>query len=447
MVEPNELSERERQILYLVATGASNKEIAQTLFISTNTVKVHLRNIFSKIGATSRTEAAMIAVRMGIVSPQIPLEEHKEIESHLEEELSSIESATTIEQQRVDKRIGINPYGVVIVITLLFLLIGFAGWVYGRGGRVTAQPSNNPRITEVDSRWQEEPEIPTPRSGAAITAYENKIYVIVGDSALGVTSVVERYDPAKEVWVSLAPKPIPVADVSAVVVGGQIYVPGGRTQTGEPTSIMEIYDPNSNAWRQGIPLPQKLSGYAIVAFEGKVYLFGGWDGEQFVNSVFIYDPSQDKWLRGGDMPTARGYAGAVSAGGRIYVIGGYDGINALAVNEVYTPERDDGLHHPWEKGTAMPIARYGMGITSIADIIYILGGEGADWQDLPPLEYSPQFDRWQQLQNPFSFRWSKLGLISMETHLYALGGTIEGAPSGKNVSYQVIYTISIPLVR
>jgi len=52
------LSEREREIAELAASGASNVEIAQTIFLSRKTVERHLSNIFAKVGVRNRTELA-----------------------------------------------------------------------------------------------------------------------------------------------------------------------------------------------------------------------------------------------------------------------------------------------------------------------------------------------------------------------------------------------------
>ncbi len=55
------LSEREIEVLRLIADGASNREIAEQLYISVGTVKKHLNNIFLKLDAHSRTQATAIA--------------------------------------------------------------------------------------------------------------------------------------------------------------------------------------------------------------------------------------------------------------------------------------------------------------------------------------------------------------------------------------------------
>jgi len=55
------LSERELEVLRLLATGLSNKEIAQTLFITAGTVKQHLKSIYGKLQVHNRTEAASCA--------------------------------------------------------------------------------------------------------------------------------------------------------------------------------------------------------------------------------------------------------------------------------------------------------------------------------------------------------------------------------------------------
>ena len=63
---PDKLTQRESDILSLLAEGRSNRDIAGTLFLSEKTVKAHLAAVFRKLGVTNRTQAAMAAVGMGL---------------------------------------------------------------------------------------------------------------------------------------------------------------------------------------------------------------------------------------------------------------------------------------------------------------------------------------------------------------------------------------------
>jgi len=62
-----ELTERELEVLQLVAVGKANKEVAAALDITEGTVKVHVNNILSKLGVSGRTEAVSVAMKRGIV--------------------------------------------------------------------------------------------------------------------------------------------------------------------------------------------------------------------------------------------------------------------------------------------------------------------------------------------------------------------------------------------
>lgn len=65
---PERLSERETDVLRLIAEGKSNKEIADGLFLGEKTIKTHVSSILGKLGLNSRTQAALYAVRIGLVN-------------------------------------------------------------------------------------------------------------------------------------------------------------------------------------------------------------------------------------------------------------------------------------------------------------------------------------------------------------------------------------------
>jgi DNA-binding NarL/FixJ family response regulator len=64
------LTPREREVLVLIGRGYSNKRIANELELSEKTVKTHVGHVLAKLGVTDRTQAAVVAVRAGIVGPR-----------------------------------------------------------------------------------------------------------------------------------------------------------------------------------------------------------------------------------------------------------------------------------------------------------------------------------------------------------------------------------------
>jgi DNA-binding NarL/FixJ family response regulator len=65
--DPTQLTEREREVLALLARGASNREISEALYIASGTVKNHLSNILGKLGVRDRTQAALKARELGLL--------------------------------------------------------------------------------------------------------------------------------------------------------------------------------------------------------------------------------------------------------------------------------------------------------------------------------------------------------------------------------------------
>lgn len=70
--DEGELSAREREVLQLVAEGATNREVAGKLYLSEHTVNFHMRNILQKLHLRNRAQAVAYAVRTGLVTPRDP---------------------------------------------------------------------------------------------------------------------------------------------------------------------------------------------------------------------------------------------------------------------------------------------------------------------------------------------------------------------------------------
>ena len=434
--EQKPLSEREMEVIHLVAKGATNRQIARELIISVNTVKIHLRNIFEKLNVQSRTEAALYAVREGWVAIAPPTVEAEAAAEAVEEE--------PVERISLTKRI------TFVVAALLVFVVAFFPQTQVRApsSEVSNDFTNRPAARgqsavrfEV-SRWVSRAQMPTARERLAVAIHENKVYAIAGDTSSGVTGAVEIYDPGNNAWKARAPKPTPVSNVAAAVVDGLIYVPGGYTSAGEVITTTEVYDPANDTWDTKAPLPAPLCAYAIAARDGKLFVFGGWDGDSYVASVYEYDSQEDDWTAKTAMSTARGFAAAGVVEDKVYVVGGYDGTTEFALCEEYDPAKDDGTGVPWTIKTPMSVGRGGLAVAVVGKNLYAVGG---GWQSYLVYNerYSPDTNTWANFETPITAEWRNLGVAATEAKIYAIGGYSSDYLSD-NQEYQALFHLYLP---
>jgi DNA-binding NarL/FixJ family response regulator len=109
MTEPN-LTQRETEILRLMAVGKSNKEIGSSLNVAEGTIKVHINHILGKLGVTGRVEAILVAAQRGLVrlvesvqAPHRPLPDSYASKSSKELISQDIEPSNSIRQLHVKK--------------------------------------------------------------------------------------------------------------------------------------------------------------------------------------------------------------------------------------------------------------------------------------------------------------------------------------------------------
>ena len=335
----SELSERELQILLLVAQGLSNRQIAGQLDISDNTVKVHVRNIFVKINVASRTEASLYAVRHGllivenqpvapapIVEPPPPL----------------IVPADTVRPAQVPRWGWLVVAGIVVVI--------------GGGGLVwwATQTPVTPVIRQQSSaptRWARLPALPNPQPDQQFAVYAGQLYAFTGNHG----SQWLQFDDATRTWITLADLPFvmpnsakvwadgaglwvvgsddgrgvwrwdsekwqvqPMLPAGVTVAGvvrvdGALLVLGQLTTTAENVSAWTLA-PQAQSWQSGVDFAHALVNVELVVLEGVVYLFG--DGAH----VWRLDWQGQRWVADRDLPFVWSRGAVTTVLGSILVI-------------------------------------------------------------------------------------------------------------------------------
>ncbi len=411
------LTERELEVVALVAEGLTNREVAEQLYLSHNTIKVHLRNIFTKTGVSSRTELTVMAVQEGWIEvPGVITEDEVE-----EKESVSPESASVSTPEfSPPSPWPLHRWAGLILGLLLALVIAVLPRHSVSQAAETSGIGADPvplvirTETLIESGWEELPPLPIRRARMGITSDGKYIYAVGGITEEGLTNRLDVYNFKESTWQEKSPRPLALANVQAGIVNGKMLVPGGCDDSAYATT--HLYDPEDDIWTEVAPLPIPLCAYALTVYQDNAYLFGGWDGMSYRAVAYRYDPVLDSWLELPAPREARGFGAAAVLAEGIFYVGGYDGRREWSTCELYLPDEER-----WMTCAPLLQPRGGLGLTAIGGRLQAIGGGWSHYLGFNE-RYDPTNDKWEVIETPIVGEWRNMGTVAVDNALYTVGG-------------------------
>lgn len=342
------LSERELQILRLVAEGFSNRQIAGMLDISENTVKVHVRNIFSKIHVASRTEASMYAVRHGLLADARVdgAEEHP--------------PPVLIQQPPVVRRPF--PWRWIVGVLLLMCSMSVVWWWNMR----TVYQTRVIDVTTDAHQWGRIAALPSQWSGVQYVTAAGQLYAFGG----ALERRMMQYDASRDAWTPAADIPFVAADSPSWSDATGVWV------IDESTRTMWLWD--GRAWRMQYTLSDEIHPADMVRVAGAMVIL-----DVMRQQIWVYDArTAASWSAYALPAPIEATAQLVVLDAVLYLLGDTHTV-WRSLDQGRTWQIDGVLGDAWRGGQAIPVLNAIMLFRNGQQSIYTLTvGEGGS-QPIP----------------------------------------------------------------
>ncbi|MFW5878736.1 MAG: Kelch repeat-containing protein, partial [Myxococcota bacterium] len=321
--------------------------------------------------------------------------------------------------------------------------IPYAGKIHVLGGKAsggTVLATHEVYDPSTDSWTNSPPDMPRPRYAFGAVLHEHKIYVVGGEDGAGnPIAELDIYDLQNETWSQGPDLPTPrsFAAVGLMrnvgeVTGGNcgIVVAGGRSAGGSTTAVVEEYVVEEDAWRERTPLDAgRHSGatvrvsapYHVDTLRNEIWIVGGQDAAGPTGEIVRFSKNQDYVRHLPDLPDGRMMHAAAALDGIIYVLGGKNHTEELG-GWAFDPETGSYTDLP-----ELSSAQEGLALVALSGQVYAIGGEDEYGNAVAHVRaFDPVAWSWIEKQPMLTAR-RDAAVTVVGGEIYVIGGENNGA--------------------